>query len=801
MNIQLVAVNEDGNDVWLDLYEEQPIRLTFNIEDIVTATPKSEFSRTFRLPATDNNYNFFSTIFEVNGVDFNPGIKYPARIVIDGADFRVGELRLQNVFKNDLKNRVDYECVFLGTTRALATELGEKRIGELDWSDYVGDLDLNIISASWDAYPVGSLLDGLFGGNLLFPVVDFGNTYSGAAGVTDQTRIAIGHPSSDGGSFDQSNHPLEYTRFKPMVRLKETMRRIFEQNGFTISGQFFNTNTEVLKMYLSAWGNDEAVDVNANNSNLAKWGRDVPYVIDGSGGGNLFALNQVYEDPGGNLNPVINYPSFAYTIPANGNYQWDVFYDLTFSFIDGNSYSQWTVFTGGIYSPLTSYRFTIEPGPGAAISQFTVEKDTGGGYATIYQTTDPDGGVPAEDNDPAIEIYNFSIGDSYSAIGATAGQVINVYQVVTTPLSAESNEMVINGGSYIEITEAVGQFSVAPMWNNDYKCTDLIKDVFTMFRLVMVPDPNNPTNFLITPWNDYIGRGQLKNWSTKLCKDKDIVIKPLLLEQPDRVTFTYDGDNDYYNTENQTIFDEVFSTKKLDSTYEILDGEKEYKTKLAATPASQLDGYTANWDALLFPHIHVKEPDDAGNTIFKPIKPKTRLLYYDGLKSLSGDSWYAEDAALNTVQYTSIPVVSYSDQMPQLGPNNRNLQWERELHFDQSGNALNTFGQDLYGRYWSKYIELLYNKNSRRVTAYFTLDADDILDFRYNDVIYVEGVYYYIEKIYDAPLGQKSKVKVDLITLKDYRPAVNIAPQPTNIVWENASSNWEAGYPNNWENV
>ena len=59
MSVNLVVTNAAGDDIWLDLYEEQPIKLTFNIEDILTIKPKAEFTRQFRIPATDTNYDFY----------------------------------------------------------------------------------------------------------------------------------------------------------------------------------------------------------------------------------------------------------------------------------------------------------------------------------------------------------------------------------------------------------------------------------------------------------------------------------------------------------------------------------------------------------------------------------------------------------------------------------------------------------------------------------------------------------------------------------------------------------------------
>jgi len=773
-DINLIVTNADGNEIWLDLYEEQPIKLTFNIEDIITTTPKAEYSRRFRLPATDKNFEFFETVFEVNGTDFNPGNKYAARININGSDFRIGEIRLQNVFKNDVTGKLDYECVFIGSAKSLASEIGEKHIGQLDWSDYTQVHDLNIVTGSWEAYPEnGSLTAGIFDGNVIFPIVDFGNTYTGTA--TNETRIAVGHPSSDGGSFDQSNHPLIYNRCWPMIRVREVMRRIFEQHGFTFDGQFLTENFEVAKMYLSAWGDDESIYVNDSNSNLALWttnGFNLPNAteINNTTGIPLNLQNQ-FSDPGGNLDVNIytggggtspnynNLPYVTYEVPGAGNYTIQYNIPLNFTHVEGELQQFIFYFaTPGSGNDVT-YRFTVNSGTGPCAgqdSEFTAERDTGGGYVTLDSRcgNQADGFSDGEGFTFDEYFYDFTMGDEISTT-ITAGDLPaelgpHLYYIIFDTINLNSYVHVDQGSLY-QITAAAGEYALYDSFNTKYKCIDFMKDVFTMFRLVMVPDSTNPTNFTLVPWNQYIGRGRVKDWSGKLVKDKDIVIRPLLLDQTDRLRLQMDIDEDILNQENQTVAGETFGTKILDSVYDILQGERVIQTKIAATPSTQIEGWDADWEDF-------------------------------------------------SVEFNEIPVVSYSDQMVQDGPNNKSMLFEKELSFDQSGTVLNQFGQDLYTRFWSDYVELLYNKDSRRVTAYFTLNSNDVLDFKYNDVIFVEGVYYYVEKIYDAPLGQTAQVKIDLITLKNYRPSVSVPIPPDEDVWEDVNTNWE-NITDNWEDV
>jgi len=172
--IQLVASGSNG-DVFLDLYEQDPIKLNFNIEDVLDVAVQSEYTRTFRVPATLKNTNFFQSAFEINGFDFDVTVRREARILIGGAEFRKGEIRLQKIYKNEPKNQIDYEIIFLGSVKNLGSKLGNKTINDLDLSAYNHDLTYANISQSWGAFPEGGLTDGLFNGDVVYPLVDFGN--------------------------------------------------------------------------------------------------------------------------------------------------------------------------------------------------------------------------------------------------------------------------------------------------------------------------------------------------------------------------------------------------------------------------------------------------------------------------------------------------------------------------------------------------------------------------------------------------------------------------------------------------
>ena len=81
--------------IFLDLYDSEPIKLNLSIEDITDADATSVFSRQFKIPATRNNNLFFKSAFEINGTDYDVTVKKPAEILVDGQEFRQGHIRLQ----------------------------------------------------------------------------------------------------------------------------------------------------------------------------------------------------------------------------------------------------------------------------------------------------------------------------------------------------------------------------------------------------------------------------------------------------------------------------------------------------------------------------------------------------------------------------------------------------------------------------------------------------------------------------------------------------------------------------------
>ena len=188
--IQLKVYKTKGDSstaLFLDLYETEPIKLTLSIEDITQADATSVFSKTFRVPATRHNNEFFENAYEVDGIFFDVTLKNYAEILVDGAEFREGHIRLQKIFRNQDLDRIDYELLFLGETRDFSSTIAEKTLCQLtmtdfDWEglpnsytnadDFTGPFQYNDIVVSWNAFPENaSLTAGYADGDIIMPLI------------------------------------------------------------------------------------------------------------------------------------------------------------------------------------------------------------------------------------------------------------------------------------------------------------------------------------------------------------------------------------------------------------------------------------------------------------------------------------------------------------------------------------------------------------------------------------------------------------------------------------------------------
>lgn len=696
-------------DTYLDLYQFDPPKLNLSIEDITDAAARSYFTKTFRLPATANNSTFFNTAFEINGQDFDVTVKIPAQLMIDGNLFTDGELRLNKVYISRENEKIEYECAFFGSVRSLGTSIGEGTLNLLDLTDYNHILTTDTIVQSWQAYPEGGDTDGLLNGNVIYPLVDFGNTYNGDGDVVEG-EIS----NSEGASrlpFTDQNNALEKERFKPWIRAKAVWDQIFEEAGFTYTSSFLTGDT-FRNLYISAHGNEASI-FTQSLSNTAR----VSGVGDSDGEEIELTVNQ-----GGEYDIGDNMLNGRYVAPQTGTYQFA--YQLIG---DGQSTIAVNI-TLRLRNDLTTLAF-------------------------VNQTIDAP--APGQDDE-----FQFNLSSSFTTT-LTAGDEINLQFTSNVDLEYEGR---------LTVVDAPGEISISPLLPEDYKQIDFVKDILNKYRLVLAPDKNNPTNFIIEPWVNYIASGDEFDWTDKLDVSKDVEIEPVFYTQKSKIEFTDSEGGDVYNQLYFDQFEEVYGTLRVFNSNDLIKGDRTIDTQSIPLLVTQIRGSEeANngMDNTIIPQLNIHEAEDTG-TQYLPVDSKNRYGYYNGIKSTGTvvareDTWYVEDGG-GTTGFTDYPMISSYSSFP-LNASTIDFSWQREQGYIKYGLHDEFIGSSVYDVYWSSYLESLYNKWARKVTAYFVLNSQDLVDFSFDDVIFVKDAYYYVEKISDVPLGEKASVKVSLIKL------------------------------------
>ena len=769
--IQLKVYKIKGDSdtaLFLDLYETEPIKLTLSIEDITQADATSVFSKTFRVPATRHNNEFFENAYEVDGIDFDVTLKNYAEILVDGAEFREGHIRLQKIFRNQDLDRIDYELLFLGETRDFSSTIAEKTLCQLtmtdfDWEglpnvytnadDFTGPFTYTNIVQSWLAFPqTANITAGFADGDIIMPLIDHGNTYTD--GDPDQGTVALGSTGSGVRSFTHSANSLALTRMKPMIRAKRVLDQIFEDVGYTYSSTFLNSDL-FHQMYISAFGNNEQIGMEIDQVTGTNFESNNP--TNGENDVNAFMYNDnVITNIAGNFTVGASNVSSG----GNGSY----FTCPADATIGGNFY---------IMSASAELAAYVEQsnGPNVSVPAFVrlCVVNTPGG--TITQTLATGN---AAGNGSTSTINWDSRNGGYQPI---AGDIIQVFLDTSSGFVDYSYA----DNTYWDCTAAPGDYYAPLDLDCEHKQIDYVKDILTMFRLVMQPDNKRPNNFIIEPWQEFIGSGTTYDWSHKLVEDMDSVLEPLFNTQSATIEYSFAQDEDFINKFHFDNNKHPYGYLQFNSTNELLKGTRKIDVKgIAPTPIDQIidtTGVHPEPTFILPSIVEVTGEQTASNPSRPeqlPLKPKTRFLFYNGKIpiTVSQHEWYLNNDSGNAVLQTNYPLVSSYENWPvQQTSLNLNFSNDTRYYINPSpGTGYFDQGSTLFDEYWSRYISSLYNKFSRRLTAKFILNNVDLQELTFDDVIFVNGKYYRPEKIIDAQVGAETVVTCQLITLNDQRP-------------------------------
>jgi hypothetical protein len=737
--------------VWerIDLYEDIPISVVIQELDIVALdSRKSPYSKQFVVPNTHNNAIVFEHYFEVNGIEFNPLTKVQCVVQYRGTDIFTGLLRLSAVINNP--NYTDFEVFIMGQVGDFASEIRNLTLQDLQWDDLQHELTYSAITQSWEAK--NNDTDGLFGGKVLYPLINYGLPYQGST-------PAYTYTFGETYSFDQSIHSVPEYVWKPSIRVKEVIDRIFARTGYNIVSDFFDTDY-FKSIYMDTFQNGKlGVDVasSVTNQNIFKVymrpNTIITYGTPGQRALNFQTLRGDGYDPLGNftLGPGVSSavdppnPPFGtnfFRVPFAGEYAWN----FRFNYDDNNVCGGDIYFQ--IYARKSTDLATIDSVPPFAASQLYNLPTCGqqesvnwffsgncgtGEYVRLY--------ISFGNSTPRNQIRLLP----YNEFGVTTQAPM--WDLYSSPDLA--------GTEIVDIRLGLQQIN----------CIDFIKAIITLFNLVVVQDEVNQS-LIIEPFNWYYNEADRveKDWTQKLDLNSSYRIEPLSFDLPKEINLTYTkGSEEYLNKLFEDANKYQYGRYKYVSTNNLLTAEQTYEIPFAATPTTVVNGA----DNFIIPAVYREL-----NNQLQPYSNKPHLFFWTGNRYCYLDefrqiqsSWYLSSGA-TPVEQTTYPCVSHLSSLDIQIPN-----LVSDLNF---GSTFDFFGNynpfpvqftqyNLWNIFWEDYVDNNYSNETRRLTGRFFLKPLDIYETSLTDKIFVKDSFYRIELINEADLTDYKLTECSLI--------------------------------------
>lgn len=752
MNTQLILFLDNE---WkrLDLYEDIPISVVIQEVDITDfETRKSIFSKQFVVPATSNNSNIFEHYFEVNGIEFDPLIKVQAVVQYRGTDIFNGILRLNSVIVTP--NYTDFEVYLMGEVGDFASELKNTTLRDLDYTDLLHENSYSAVTLSWEAK--NNDTDGLFGGQILYPLINYGLPYPTGTGTTPNFSYNFGEPTS----FDLSGNSVPSEFFKPAIRLKSVVDRIFAKTTYTLNSEFMES--EYFKsIYMDTFVNGKLGVESASavtNQNIFKVYQQPFTSYRTSALGERRINFQTFRDDG--YDPLNN---FTLGTPSAS----------PFNPIDPpNTTDYFQVPFAGPYS--FNYRFNFDGANnvGSEFVQFQIIARKGSNLNTL-------------DSSPAFaatQVYNtltapndFSVNWFFTG-NCSAGEYVRLYlAVVGGTIDAQVRFKPYNNS---------GVSSAAPMWDlyasptlagqqlvdmklgvQNMDSIAFLKTLILMFNLVVIQDETSKV-LTLTPYNWYYNDNDRveRDFTQKLDLDSSYKIEPLSFDLNKEVEFTYErGSDEYLNRLFEDDKNYNFGRFKYISTSNLLTGVQKYEIPFAPLPTTVVNGA----DNFIIPAVYKEENGRLNAYSFKPhlfFWVGNRYAYKDKLKSQQG-SWYLTSGA-TPVEQTTYPCVSHLSSLDIAIPSfvsdlNFGSDWDFFANYNEYPVVFSPY--NLYNSYWKDYIENNYSNETRRFIGRFFMKPLDLYETKLTDKIYVKDSFYRIEKINDGDLVNDKLTEISLI--------------------------------------
>lgn len=711
MQTRLLIFKQDNASVFqLDLFSNEPIPLVYNADDFVNIAEKSSnHSNTFSLPGTKNNVKAFAHVFSINvSSTFNPHVRTACIIKQGTIEIFSGYLQLNEiVYKDDTHQ---YEVTVFSESTNFKDILGEKKLLDIDFNELSHEFST---TTHYNAATNGAVVcDANFATG----------SFAGTAGTNTTDVVAyplVDYNSSgyyDTGTGEVKSPGTQTDHFRPWIKAWYILNRIFEDAGYRYTSTFLDSAT-FQKLY---------VDLNHGQYEPAAgtFGQGISEVITPTAAS--FAVNTYHNidfTAFNNIGSILG--AQFYDIAAD---RFDVSGDTDLA-LSVHLKPQWSgggtkdfkirFVSTGVTSPVFTNTIVYQKKNVVSGQQITYSTQNIGGFLGLMRFF---AGSTVE-----IQIYHEA--------SASGGSSANVSYTAGTDNDTKIRMAVLTTGVNITSSMIRGKGEIS-QW-------EFFKSFIDMYNLVIMEDVNDTTNLLIEPYKDWVVSGTTRNWSHKFEMDEYKITPIDGLSRSILFRHQVDEDDLIYASMGNPVVN--FYAVNFETGIEIVDNDVDEVTipVFSNTLVQDYEGSTE--------HIAPMIKDIEDSYSFDNVM---RVLYNHGKQTLATSS--VEFKPGTTVNnYTLLtpasehPMTSTSESVDFNSVN---------YNYQGGGVVLDS----LYNKYWSRYIDELYDSETRIVECKMLLTSIDINAHNFNDVYIIRSRKYRILKIEYKP-GDFSKVTMVLI--------------------------------------
>ena len=717
-------IKEWQGQVICDLYEDEEIPLTLSVDDFKNVAEKVQsYSKDFNLPATKRNNKIFGNIFEItrtvaNPYDFNPYALTRAILKQDGVILFDGTLKLIDI--QDRDGEISYNVNLFSQTIALADALKNKTFDDLNFSELEHNYNKTVIRSSWlgaltlnNPLPVGTFA-GTAGTSttavLKYPFVDWTG------------QVYFGSGATSGSEPNTPNLDRLETAFRPFIKVKYLLDRIFSEAGYTYSSSIFSAG-KFTGLYMDFnWGGNSMPAVIGDTSFTAtyKYVTGAPIFTNATTTFELLPLldNSVTGGQPSSQTPTDYQDSGAdiYKIVATVDNQ---LYDIDYN---------WQILHASGASSILECRW----------QHYDASENVTNTIDFLNQTMSG--------------LFHVTYAGNVSVILDTGDKLYTEYRVAPTGGAGSFQVSLIRPSSAtFNVSSVVVTTSRLNALRGEISQWDFLKGIMTMFNLVTLQDKTDPANIIIEPYGDVFikttsgttlaERSIQDDWTHKVDL-KDIKLTPLNDLKKETVFKFEEDDDDYafdlYKTSTKGF---LYGSKVFDASgLTLLEGTEEVvATPFSATVCKPLFEQLGQF---IIPSIYSLNSD--GTTEGFDNNPR---ILYDHSPTGGIDLGYTYFIpAQNGVTFENTQILytfSHLSDIP--------TQTDTDDYNFGECQLIPPIGQapisNLFNNYWLPYYNELYNPDTKTMELKVNLSAGDIANFKFTNYVMIKSRAYRVNRI------------------------------------------------------